>query len=123
MIMMASLTDFHFSHRVWFFMKTEVYRPRNVMESSNVLKGLKNVAMHDDNNEVLFLCNSRDLILLLIDLEMINLYPEVKKVLFNDIIYREEGLRTYMADRIDLATEVDAEEQMYRIVRTKELIR
>ena len=121
--MMASLADFHFSHRVWFFMKTEVYKARNVIESSQVLKGLKNVAMHDENNEVLFLCNSRDIILLLIDLEMINLYPSIRQVLFNDIIYREEVLRAHMANRINLADEVDAEEQMYRIVRTKDLLR
>lgn len=87
MILMASLTDFHFSHRVWFYVNSEMMETRNVVLAAQVIKGLKNISMHEDNAEVLFLANSKDFIKLIVDLEMIKLYPAIKKVLFSDLVY------------------------------------
>jgi hypothetical protein len=36
-----------------------------------MLKGLKNVCMHEDTHEILYLANSSDLLRLLIDLDMV----------------------------------------------------
>jgi hypothetical protein len=87
---MASLTSFFFSHRVWFFMQTEKFKsPQNATETNQMLKGLKNVCMHEDTHEIIYLANSSDLLRLLIDLDMVQLYPRVKQLVYSDLVFTD----------------------------------
>lgn len=77
--------------------------------------------MHDNNPETVYLSNSKDFIKLLVDLELIHVYQSVKKVLFNDLVYFDRDLRSYLAGKNNLEEVIDSEEQAYRISRTKEV--
>lgn len=78
--------------------------------------------MHDNNPETVYLSNSKDLIKLLVDLELIHVYQAVKKVLFNDLVYFDRDLRSYVAQKNSLEDVIDSDEQYVRITRTKEIV-
>ena len=66
--------------------------------------------MHDNQHETFYMSNSKDLIKMLVDLELIHMYTTVKKVLFNDLVYFDRELRSYLGKKNTLEEEIDSEE-------------
>jgi len=69
--------------------------------------------MHQETKEILYLANGKDLIGLLLELKMINLYPKALQILKKD---------SKMKSKIKVPDPELREIQMYRIVKTKEMI-
>lgn len=69
--------------------------------------------MHQETKEILYLANGKDLIGLLLDLQLITLYPKAL-----GYVKKDHKLRSL----IRIASDELREEQMYRIVKTKEMI-
>ena len=83
LILMASSTDFFFSHRVWFHYQSSLAKgltggTNKVVEQ--VLHGLKSLCTSPTGNpsELLYLANSQDIIRLLVDLNLADFYPSLR---------------------------------------------
>ena len=83
LILLASSTDFFFSHRVWFHYQSSLQRglaDRDRQVAERVLRGLQSECMSAESNpsELLYLANSQDIIRLLVDLNLGDFYPALR---------------------------------------------
>ena len=78
-IILASQTNFFFSHRVWFFFHSAMFQEfsQNIYEmSANILKALKTCVL-DNQDEKLYIANSKEITRLIIQLFMSDFYPSI----------------------------------------------
>ena len=79
LIVLASSTSFYFSHRVWFFFQSTMYQDFDediYQKSRTILKSLKSVCL--ENIEKLYLANSKDIVSLIVDLNLTEFWPNLK---------------------------------------------
>lgn len=95
-------------------MQANKYNEKTV--SSKVIHCLKQVAMHKETKEIFYLANGKDLLGTLIDLKMINLYPKA-----NSYAETDSDLKRRLKTVVKMP-EKERETQMYRIVKSKEMI-
>ena len=79
-MVLAASTSFFFSHRVWFFFQSTMFQEEDEIvyaKSRQILKALKSVCL-ENRKEKLYLANSKDLVQLIIELELTEYWPSLK---------------------------------------------
>lgn len=85
LIVMASTSSFFYSHRIWFFFQAMLFPESDPLstqlqiKSRQVLKNLKDACFK--SRERLYLTNSRDIIQLIQEFNLVEQYPFLKAVL------------------------------------------
>lgn len=80
LILAASQSDFYFSHRVLFFMQANRKEPM----AHKVLHCLRQVSMHKDTQEVMYLASGQDILAELAKTGLLNCYPKVDAIVKQD---------------------------------------
>ena len=76
-IILASQTNFFFSHRIWFFFHSAMFKEFNQKiygQSHQILKGLKTVCL-DNEEEKMYIANSQSISRMIVELFMSDFYP------------------------------------------------
>ena len=80
-ILHASSANFFFSHRVWFFCQSVMFQSidsETLVKSRSILKALAKMCLDRDQNcELLYLANSKDILNLVNQLRLLDYYPSL----------------------------------------------
>lgn len=133
LILLASSTDFFFSHRVWFHYQSSLQKglagaDRRAIE--RVLHGLMSSCMSAQGNlsEPLYLANSQDIIRLLVDLNLGDFYPSLCMVAdpsfqrFLEASGRVAAAKSQHDPNYRMRLELDKDDQRERIQRARLII-